>query len=295
MTKGSDSREFFELFKPQQKAETVKRRDEQSPPETVEAEPRQGPIVPEVRNVAEPAEPPDPLKWIKDTRQVDSPLKERQRTAITPPVKPDTQKYERVLRKDEVVLRQETLIIGAIAATLLSIACFFVGHKVGYNKGVLNQTEEWLETIEPQDSKKSFLGQPKPAEAVQSHKPASKPAPVKVEKPAEHARQVAKDSKDKEKQADAWKSPVNDKWTLRAVAYKNTKENIERTKELAKTILDTLGCDAFVVNTGKELLVCVGEFESNDSGDLMKTQKALAELKYENKKPFDGCYPIRMR
>ncbi len=295
MTKGNDSREFFELFKPQQKADTAKQRDEQRSPEAADAAPQQVPVVPEVHNVAEPVVAPDPLKWIKDTRQVDSPQKERQRTALTPPGKPDTQKYERVLRKDEVVLRQETLIIGAIAATLLSIACFFVGHKVGYNKGVLNQTEEWLETIEPQDAKKSFLGQPKPVEAPQPHKPANKPAPAKVEKQEEHAKQVAKDSKIKEKQAEAWKQPVKDKWTLRAVAYKNTKENIEKTRELAKTILDALGYDSFVVNTGKELFVCVGEFESNDSGDLMKAQKALAELKYDNRKPFDGCYPIRMR
>ena len=56
-----------------------------------------------------------------------------------------------------------------------------------------------------------------------------------------------------------------------------------------------LGYNAFIVNTGKELIVCVGEFESNDSADLVNTKKTLAEFKYENKKQFEGCYPIRMK
>ena len=70
---------------------------------------------------------------------------------------------------------------------------------------------------------------------------------------------------------------------------------MEKAKELARALQNLVRYNAFVVNTGKELIVCVGEFEANDSPDLVNTQKTLAEFKYENKKQFDGCYPIRMK
>jgi hypothetical protein len=281
MTKGSDSREFFEIFKQTEKTEDVQKKEvkpQDVRPQTPSAS------VPESKPVTGPGgQSGDPLGWIKNTTRAEEPvLKVKTETPVTSqPVSAPPAKQERAPRKDEVTLRQETLIIGAIAATFLSIACFFVGYKVGFNKGSLNQAEEWLETIEPQDTKKSTFGQ-------KTEEPP--PAPPKAASKTEQPLIITK-----EKQTEQHKPIIRDKWTLRVVSYKNTKENLEKAKELAKTLQSSVGYDSFIVNVGKELYICVGEFETNDSADLIDTQKKLAEFKYENKKQFDSCYPIRMR
>ncbi len=278
MTKGSDSREFFEIFKQTEKTEDVEKEEvkrQDVRPQTP------GAPVPESKLLA--SQGVDPLGWIKNTTRAEEPtLKGKTETPVTSqPVSAPPAKQERIPRKDEVTLRQETLIIGAIAATFLSIACFFVGYKVGFNKGSLNQAEEWLETIEPRDVKKSTFGE----------KPEEPPlAPQKAVSKSEQPLIITK-----EKQTEQQKPIIRDKWTLRVVSYKNTKESLEKAKELAKILQNSLGYDSFIVNVGKELYICVGEFETNDSADLIEAQKKLAEFKYENKKQFDGCYPIRMR
>ncbi len=275
MTKGNDSREFFEIFKPPQKVQDAQKDGIKSQKEAPEISPQHKTPIPEDKEVAKPA-PADPLGWIKKTSSENAILKEKPEES--PPVPPSSppSRHERMLRRDEVVLRQETLIIGAIAATFLSIACFFIGHKVGYNKGIMSQAEEWLETIEPQEPKKTAFGPPQPVDVIQ--KDENKIAPIKSEKQIEHPKPV-----------------IKDKWTLRVISYKNTKENIEKAKEIAKTIQNTLGHDTFIVNTGKEIFICVGEFETSDSPALISAQKTIGEFKYENRKQFEGCYPIRMR
>ncbi|MBI2471268.1 MAG: hypothetical protein HYV59_08520 [Planctomycetes bacterium] len=279
MTKGSDSREFFEVFKQTEKTEDTQKKEVK--PQDVSSQPPR-PSVPESKPVTSPTVPSvDPLEWIKSTRAEEPAFKGKIETPVKSPAVSAPVKAERVPHKDEVILRQETLIIGAIAATFLSIACFFVGYKVGYNKGTMNQAEEWLETIEPHESKKPAFGQ-KTEEAVQPPQKAAS----KNERPLVIT---------KEKQAEQGKPIIRDKWTLRVVSYKNTKDYLEKAKELAKTLQDSLGYDSFIVNVGKELYICVGEFETNDSADLIEAQKQLADFKYENKKQFDGCYPIRMR
>lgn len=277
MSKGSDSREFFEIFKPPQKMDDSQKEEVKTNTESAEVSPQAKPHIPEDKSDPAPSITTDPLGWIKKTRAEDIPSRGRPaETSIGSHSVSEPPKDKRVFHKDDVVLRQETLIIGAIAATFLSIACFFVGHKVGYNKGVMHQEEEWLESIEPQDAKKTTFIQPKAEEIPK--KVTSKTVPVKTEKQSEPQKPV-----------------IKDKWTLRLVSYKNTKENVEKAKGLAKAVQNMVGCDAFVVNTGKEVFVCVGEFEEKDGADLMNTQKTLAEFKYENKKQFEGCYPIRMR
>lgn len=279
MTKGSDSREFFEIFKQTEKAEDTQKLEVK--PRDVSSQPPR-PSVSESKPVTSPTvSSVDPLEWIKNTRAEEPAFKGKIETSVKSPTVSAPAKAERVPHKDEVTLRQETLIIGAIAATFLSIACFFVGYKVGYNKSAMNQAEEWLETIEPQDAKKSTFGQ-KPVEVPQ----ALQEAASKSEQPLIIA---------KERQTEQHKPIIRDKWTLRIVSYKNTKENLEKAKELAKTLQNSLGYDSFIVNIGKELYICIGEFESNNSADLINAQKKLADFKYENKKQFDGCYPIRMR
>src|SRR3990172_163972 len=268
MTKGSDSREFFEIFKQTEKAEDVQKKE--VPPQDVHPQTPSA-SVPESKPVTSPGgQSVDPLGWIKNTTRAEEPVfKGKIETPVkSPPVSAPPARQERVPRKDEVTLRQETLIIGAIAATFLSIACFFVGYKVGFNKGSLNQAEEWLETIEPQDTKKSTFGQ-KPEEPP--------PAPQKAASKSEQPLVITK-----QKQTEQSKPIIRDKWTLRVVSYKNTKESLGKAKELAKTLQNSLGYDSFIVNAGKDLYICVGEFETNDSADLIGTQKKLAEFKYEN-------------
>ncbi|MEP9410311.1 MAG: hypothetical protein HRF42_02735 [Candidatus Brocadia sp.] len=278
MTKGSDSREFFEIFKPPPKVPNSQKDEFKSQTGAPEISPQHKSLVEEEKAVIKPTQA-DPLGWIKKTSSENAILKEKPEES--PPIPPPS-KYERILRKDEVVLRQETLIIGAIAATFLSIACFFIGHKVGYNKGIMSQAEEWLETIEPQGPKKTAFGPQEPAE-MPPQKTVSKQAPVKPEKQIEQQKPTVKEP------------IIKDKWTLRVISYKNTKENIEKAKEIAKTIQNTLGYDTFIVNTGKEIFICAGEFETSDNAALINAQKAIAEFKYENRKQFEGCYPIRMR
>lgn len=273
MTKGSDSREFFEIFKPPQKVENIQKDESKSQTESAEVSIQPKPFIPDENPATKPTSTSDPLGWIKKTSAEEPAIKEKPK--YPKPVFASA-KEERPLRKDEVILRQETLIIGAIAATFLSIACFFIGHKVGYNKGVTSRAEEWLETLEPQDTKQSAFKQPEIAEVPQ--KTITKSAPIKPEKQIEQPKPI-----------------IKDKWTLRVVSYKNTKEDVEKAKDVAKTIQNMLGYDAFVVNTSKEIFICVGEFEEADNADLINAQKALAEFKYENKKPFEGCYPVRMR
>lgn len=273
MTKGSDSREFFEIFKPMQKVENAQKSEVQPQEETTEESHQPKPFNHDEKSDTKPAPVQDPLGWIKKTSGEGQFLKEN-KTVNKPVFAP--LKQERPLRKDEVVVRQETLIIGAIAATFLSIACFFIGHKVGYHKGILSQTEEWLETIEPQNAKKPVFHQSVPEDVPQ--KSATKPAPPQAEKQSEQPKPIIKDT-----------------WTLRVVSYKNTKENVEKAKAMAKTIQDIAGHDAFIVNTGKEIFICVGEFEEAGSADLLTTQKKITEFKYQNKRQFEGCYPIRMR
>lgn len=305
MTKGSDSKEFFELFKKPGGTESFQRKEEKP---LVKPKEEPAPPVAEIREKKRPVAPADPLKWIKNTSKEgisdkvkpESPLK----TYSAPP---SSFTSEPAVRKDDVVLRQETLIISAIAATFLSIACFFVGYKVGYNKGTGllegGEEEQWLETAAPPVQKKVEHAPAKVAEV--SQKSASKPVPQKTEKPPEPAPVKAAEAPQKpaskpvpqkgEKLAEPLKPAVKDSWTLRVVSYKNTKENVEKAKEVAKVIYDKLGLDAFVVSGEKDIFVCVGEYEGSDISGLTQAQKAVSEMVYENKKQFEGCYPVRMR
>lgn len=291
MTKGSDSREFFELFKGPQNVQ--KEQDKEAKPVTESKDVNQEkPQIPEEKVVSKPTVSADPLEWIKNTRKEDTVFKKKLETPVVPHTVSGVPKDKLIPRKDEVILRQETLIIGAIAATFLSIACFFVGHKVGYNKGLTSRVEEWAETIEPENVKNTGFGQSKFGNAPQ--KTASRAVSQKAENQVEQPKLTEVPQK-AERQTEQSGAIIKDKWTIRLVTYKNTRDNIEKAKDVASFVKDTLGYDAFVVKAGKSIFVCVGEFETNDSADLINTQKALTELQYESKKQFEGCYPVRMK
>jgi hypothetical protein len=279
MSKSTDSKEFFEIYKtPQKKAETTESRDA-----GIHAEPVEKPVEKDVQPATVREERPfqkpgavNPLDWIRNTATGTASAKETPAPQPQPQPRPAPYNQERSFRKDEVRVRQETLIIGAIAATFLAVACFFVGHRIGYNKGKSGPAEEWQETIESHGSGSSGFGHTKSAEHAQKSADTSKDL-------------IAKTDKEQPKRT------IKDKWTLRVVSYKNTKEYIEKAKVAAKTIKVELGYDPFIVNTGKDISVCIGEFDSNDNENLIKIQKALADFKYENKKQFAGCYPVRIK
>lgn len=306
MTKGSDSKEFFELFKKPGGMESFQRKEEKSFVKHKE-EPAPPPAA-EIREKKRPVPPVDPLKWIKNTSKEGLSDKVKPESSLKSySAQQSSYTNEPAVRKDDVVLRQETLIISAIAATFLSVACFFVGYKVGYNKGFGalegGEEEQWMETAAPSAQKKAEQAPVKVAEVPQ--KQASKPLPQRVEKPAEPVpvkvveppqKSASKPVPQKvEKPSEPPKTAAKDLWTLRVVSYKNTKENIEKAKEVAKVIYDKLGLDAFVVSGEKDIFVCVGEYEGSDSSGLIHAQKALSELVYGNKKQFEGCYPVRMK
>jgi len=294
MTKGNDSKVFFEVYKKPKEEGTPKSEDEelktdakeddtgsqQEPP--VQSDTKQGkrPSQQEEKSEKKSAPSAGPLGWIKNTREDKTTIESKQGNEIKQHI--SQPKDEVLIRKDEVILRQETLIIGAIAATFLSIACFFVGHKVGYNKGITSQAEEWLETIEPKEATRAGFGDSK-ANNSQSGESAEDGS-SKVREKTEKTESIVKDD-----------TVIKDKWTLRVVTYKNTKKNVERAKNVAGLLQESLGYNAFVVNTGKELFVCVGEFENWNGTDLTNAQKAVANFEYENKKQFKGCYPVRIR
>ncbi|QQR67911.1 MAG: hypothetical protein IPI25_06940 [Candidatus Brocadia sp.] len=67
MTKGSDSREFFEIFKPMQKAEDVQKGEVMSQEESAESRQPSKPPNHDEKLIVKPASTADPLGWIKKT------------------------------------------------------------------------------------------------------------------------------------------------------------------------------------------------------------------------------------
>src|SRR5574340_49896 len=182
MSKGSDSKEFFELFKAPQNEQNVQNKEATPVTESADVSQQQKSHISEDTSVKKPTVFADPLGWIKNTRKEDTFFKGKlEKPTVSQPISA-TPKNVRNPRKEEIVLRQETLIIGAIAATFLSIACFFVGHKFGYNKGLMSRTEEWAEAIEPRTTKNTGLGQSRVEKA------ANKAASQRIEKLAEQSR-----------------------------------------------------------------------------------------------------------
>ena len=121
--KEKESKEFFEVFKKPHDAEvkcdSKALQSELVNPTVLPRPDKKGSqdIIDENKNTKQ-------LGWIKDTQ-------------IKKEIQADTKK-PRKLFLNEVVIKQETLIFGALGAVFLSLACFFVGYKIGF-KDVLIQ------------------------------------------------------------------------------------------------------------------------------------------------------------
>lgn len=88
---------------------------------------------------------------------------------------------------------------------------------------------------------------------------------------------------------------TKDTWTLRVISYTDVQRNIEKAATVADLLQSTTGHDAFVARLGDKLVVCVGEFDSKDSPELLKLQKFVRNFEYENKKQFTSSYPVRLK
>ncbi len=261
--KDKESKEFFEVFKkPQEKGEVknisdVLQKEKVNP--TVLPRPNQ--------NQKESLEASDEnqnsklMGWIKDTQSEDE-GKSQTDTQTAEKFQNDTKKPRRLFL-NEVVVKQETLIFAALGAVFLSLACFFIGYKIG-NKDVLNP--EVMQDSELEGNVK-YMPRDKEIKAVNLSPPLK-----------------AVDKNDE-----------NTKWTLQIISYSNTKQHIKKARDLAKAIKNMTSYNTFVAKRGNEFVVCMGKFNSKDSKEMKKALKEISRLEYEGKKQFTSSYPIQVR
>ncbi len=253
--KDKESKEFFEVFKKPGKQEgtrytsKVSQRKQENP--TVFPKP-----VPE-RNLEDTDDDrkTDKLGWITDTQSRDR-------------VQTDDKKF-RKLFFNEVILKQETVIFAALGAVFLSLACFFVGYKIGH-KTVLYPEVLQKSVVHPKlDERIKTVPKDREIKAVDL---SLKQAPIATAK-QEHVV----------------------KWTLQIISYSNTKRHLKQAANLAKAIKGMTGYSTFVAKRGKEIVVCAGKFNFKDSSELKKALKGISKLEYEGKKQFASSYPIQIR
>lgn len=257
-----DSREFFEVYRlAHLKEKTLSEKVSEEGPEEVGVEekklpPGHGSVV--KADVA-PVKKYGPVSWIKNTRKVSD--------AVIGEVGVISEKIKS-LHKEEVSIKQEMIIISAIAAVFLSLACFFVGYKVGYNKGLIGDISASREEgiVERRmghvDSEGGFAG---------------------VTPETDTGETLGSEG------------GKGDLWTLRIVSYKDAGSNLRKAKNLASAIKNMMGYDAFVAKVGSELIVCVGRFKDAKSPDLIDLKIKISDLVYEGKKQFKGSYPVKLR
>jgi hypothetical protein len=253
--KDKESKEFFEVFKKPEKQEGTRydskvfQKKQENP--TVFPKP-----VPE-RNPEDTDDDrkTEKLGWIMDTQSRDR-------------VQTDDKK-PRKLFLNEVVLKQETVIFGALGAVFLSLACFFVGYKIGH-KNVLDPEVLQESVVHPKlDGRIKTVPKDKEIKAVDL---SLKQAPIATVK-QEHVV----------------------KWTLQIISYSNTKQHLKQAANLAKAIKDMTGYNTFVAKRGNEIVVCAGKFNFKDSSKLKEALNGISKLEYEGKRQFASSYPIQIR
>ena len=263
--KDKESKEFFEVFKKPGKQEgasySIKEFQRKQENPTVIPKP-----VPERKpEDTDDDRKKEKLDWITDTKSNDQP------------------QYQTVRKKpgklffNEVILKQETVIFGALGAVFLSLVCFFVGYKVGH-----------INVYEPEALQKSVVypkldgviktvPQDREIKAVDLSLPQ---APIAIVKQEQVQKQVQEHVV---------------KWTLQIISYSNTKQHLKQAANLAKAIKDMTGYNTFVAKRGKEIIVCAGRFKFRDSSELKEALKGISKLEYEGKRQFASSYPIQIR
>ena len=259
--KDKESKEFFEVFKkPGKQEETIyKNKVFQRKQENPSVIPKR---VPE-RNLenTDADRKTEKLGWIMDTKSRDK-------------FQTDDKKF-RKLFLNEVVLKQETVIFGALGAVFLSLACFFMGYKIGH-KNVLD-TELLQESVVHSKLNERIKTVPQDME-IKAVDLSLKQAPI-----------------DTVKQETVKQEEYVVKWTLQIISYSNIKQHLKQATNLAKAIKDMTGYETFVAKRGKEIVVCVGKFNFKDGSDLKKALEEISKLEYEGKKQFATSLPIQIR
>ncbi|MDR4498008.1 MAG: hypothetical protein MRK02_08850 [Candidatus Scalindua sp.] len=262
--KDKDSKEFFEVFRNPKDQKEIKFKsgvfggDQKNPSVIPSLIPKKSKVSEEKvsvdnENIADEKEK-EQLHWIKDTKSSET-LKSR------------AQKYRKLLL-NELTLKHETLILCALGAVFLSLACFFTGYKVGYNKALNPE-------IFQESYKDSKLGG-----RVKAISPGRELNAVDLT--------VAPSTDEKE-------GDQNVKWTLQIISYSNTKGNKKKATNLARAVKNMTRYPTFVAKRGKELVVCVGKFDSRNSDEMKKYLAEISNLEYEGKKQFSTSYPIQIK
>ena len=257
--KDKESKEFFEVFKKPGKQEgasySIKEFQRKQENPTVIPKP-----VPERKpEDTDDDRKKEKLDWITDTKSNDQPQYQTVR------------KKPRKLFFNEVILKQETVIFGALGAVFLSLVCFFVGYKVGHINVYEPEVLQKAVVYPKLDGVIKTVPQDREIKAVDLSLPQAPIAIVKQEQ--EHVV----------------------KWTLRIISYSNTKKHLKQAANLAKAIKNMTGYNTFVAKMGKEIIVCAGRFNLKDSSELKETLKGISKLEYEGKRQFASSFPIQIK
>ena len=267
--KDKESKEFFEVFKKPGKQEGTSYSSKE-----FQIKQENPTIIPKPVPERKPEDTDDDKKteklgWIMDTQS-----KGQSQTVDKKP---------RKLFLNEVILKQETVIFGALGAVFLSLACFFVGYKIGH-KNVLEPEVLQKSVVYPKlDGGIKTVPQGREIKAIDLSLPQ---APITIVKQEQEQEQ-------EQKQEQVQEHVV--KWTLQIISYSNTKQHLKRATNLAKAIKDMTGYNTFVAKRGKEIVVCAGKFKFRDSSKLKEALKGISKLEYEGKKQFASSYPIQIR
>lgn len=187
------------------------------------------------------------------------------------------------LKRDDVHVRHDTLIYAALGAVFLALGCFFIGNKLGYDKGYkaerINAKSATVGLSVGSKKEQALQLTTKKTEGMQEAVPITASQTTAQGLQPQSGVAVAKEGK----------------WVLRIISYKVGDRNTKKAAELARAIQREIGYDAFVAKTPKELVVCVGKFDSRDSSELLALQKEIRNFEYENKKQFKSCYPVRLK
>ena len=204
------------------------------------------------------------LSWIKDTIGGET-------------LQSNTGKARNTLL-NKVAIKPETLIIGALCAVFLSLACFFTGYKIGHNKALGPKISQGS-IIHPKiGGVVKFVPQGKKIEAIDL---STNSAYLRNKKEVQSTIKA--------------QNIIDEKWTLQIISYSNTKEHMKNATNLAKAIKNMTGHNTFVAKRGKELVVCVGRFHSRNNTEIKNVLNEISNIKYEGKKQFASAYPIQIR
>ncbi len=258
--KDKESKEFFEVFKKPEKQEGANYsiKEFQKKQENPNVIPK--PVPERKPEDTDDDRKKEKLDWITDTKSNDQPQSQTVR------------KKPRKLFFNEVILKQETVIFGALGAVFLSLVCFFVGYKIGHRNELEPEVLQKAVVYPELGGGVKIVPQNMEVKAVDLSLP-QVPVTIVKQEP----------------------EPVVNKWTLQIISYSNTKKHLKQAANLAKAIKNMTGYNTFVAKRGKEIVVCAGRFNLKDSSELREALKGISKLEYEGKRQFASSYAIQIK